>query len=274
MKGKAEVEQKRAHGVTPGLNKDYTRRKAEHQAAFVLPYLKPGMNLLDVGCGPGTITLGLADRVKPGPVTGIDHDKINIESAEKIAVKKNITNVSFRMADAFTLPFKENSFDAVFENNLFVHLSDRAIDSAREIFRVLKNGGFFAARDADADSVVWGNQNETLKEFDKIFYLWQQSRGSEITIGKKLPVILREAGFINTIKTVSADTKGDPESVKSHAGIIISLLEGPLKKFIVDNNLGDSFFLGYLKENFISWGEHPDSFFANVHVEVIGWKQT
>ena len=54
---------------------------------------------------------------------------------------------------------------------------------------------------------------------------------------------------------------------------MISLLEGPLKKFIIDNNVGDSSFIGYLKENIIRWGEHPDSFFANVHVEVIGWKQ-
>lgn len=267
------MNRKRAHGVTPGLSKDYTERKAEHQAAFVLPYLNPGMNLLDIGCGPGTITIGLADIVKPGFVTGIDHDKTSIDTAENIINEKNTKNAFFSISDTFSLPFRDNSFDAAFENNLFVHLSNKAIDSAKEIFRVLKNGGFFAARDADADSVVWGNQNEALKEFDKIFYSWQQSRGSEITIGKKLPAILREAGFVNSIKSISADMKGKPESVKSHAGIMITLLEGPLKKFIMENGLGDDSLIGNLRENIISWGEHPDSFFANVHVEVIGWKK-
>ncbi|MFZ0454937.1 MAG: methyltransferase domain-containing protein, partial [Ignavibacteriaceae bacterium] len=170
-----KLQEDRAHGVTPGLRRDYFNRKAEQQAAFALPYLKPGMNLLDIGCGPGTITVGLADWVKPGSVTGIDHDKTNVEAAEKLAAEKNTTNAFFRKADALSLPFKDNLFDAAFENNLFVHLSNNAVDSAKEIYRVLKVGGFFAARDADADSVVWGNQNEPLKEFDKIFYLWQQN---------------------------------------------------------------------------------------------------
>lgn len=267
-----ELQKDRAHGVTPGLSKDYSARKAKQQAAFILPYLKSGMNLLDIGCGPGTITIGFADWVKPGYVAGIDHDKTNVETAGKLASEKKITNAVFQEGDALSLPFEDNSFDAAFENNLFVHLSNNAVRSATEIFRVLKTGGLFAARDADSDSVVWGNQNEPLKEFDKIFYAWQQSRGSEITIGKKLPAILREAGFINTIKSVSADTKGNPESVKSHAGIMISLLDGPLKKYIIENKLGDSSFIDHLKENIIKWGEHPDSFFANVHVEVIGWK--
>ena len=69
----------RAHGVTPGLRRDYGHRTAERQAAFVLPYLQPGMNLLDLGCGPGSITVGLARAVAPGDVIGIDHDSRHIE---------------------------------------------------------------------------------------------------------------------------------------------------------------------------------------------------
>ena len=68
-------------GVTPGLNRDYEDRTADRQAAFVLPYLRPGMNLLDVGCGPGTITVGLAQAVAPGHVIGIDHDSMHISAA-------------------------------------------------------------------------------------------------------------------------------------------------------------------------------------------------
>ena len=67
-------QEKRAHGVTPGLSQDYVTRTANQQAAFVLPYLHSGMNLLDVGCGPGTITMGLAKVVAPGQVVGVDLD--------------------------------------------------------------------------------------------------------------------------------------------------------------------------------------------------------
>lgn len=267
-----KLQKERAHGVTPGLSRDYSDRNVEQQAAFVLPYLKSGMSLLDLGCGPGTITIGLAQIVSPGFVTGIDHDQTNIEAAGELAAKQGITNINFRIGNTLSLSIEDNSFDSALENNLFVHLAENAVHSAEEVYRVLKPGGFFAARDADADSVVWGNRPEQFNEFDKIFYKWQSGRGSDIRIGKKLPAILREAGFKNIIKSVSADTKGSPEAVNSHAEIMSSLLDGPLGNYIIKNKLGDNSFIDNLKESIAKWGKHTDSFFANVHVEVIGWK--
>jgi len=263
---------KRAHGVTPKLRKDYATRTASHQAAFVLPYLQPGMNLLDVGCGPGTITVGLAKFIEPGNAIGFDHDSEHIEAANDLAQKENLTNVTFKTGDALNLPFEDQTFDAVFENNMFVHLSDRAPQAAAEIYRVLKSGGFFAARDANADAVVWSHQTEQMKQFDQFFYRWQKSRGSDITLGKRLPAILRKAGFVNTIKSVSADTKGTLESTRSHAEIMVSLLEGPVGNMIRENISSSEVNFDKMKLEIRQWGEHPDAFFANVHVEVIGWK--
>lgn len=262
----------RAHGVTPGLSQDYVARTADRQAAFVLPYLRSGMNLLDVGCGPGTITLGLAQVVAPGQVTGIDHDRVHIETAKARAAELGVTNVTFQIGDVFSLPFEDGTVDAAFENNAFTHLAQNAVWAAREVYRVLKPRGFFAARDVDADAVVWGNLIDPLKQLDKLFIAWHHSRGSDITLGKRLPAILREAGFTNTIKSVSADTKGNPEETRSHAEITLSLLDGPFGQDIVDNGWADRLAVERLKESIREWGEHPDAFFANVHVEVIGWK--
>jgi hypothetical protein len=105
-----------------------------------------------------------------------------------------------------------------------------------------------------------------------MFVAWHQSRGSDITLGKCLPAILREVCSTRTIKSVSADTKGDPEQVRSHAAITLSLLNGPFGGDIVDNGWGDRLKVERLKESIHAWGEHPAAFFANVHVEVIGWK--
>jgi ubiquinone/menaquinone biosynthesis C-methylase UbiE len=262
----------RAHGVTPGLSQDYVTRTADQQAAFVLPYLHPGMNLLDVGCGPGTITLGLAQAVAPGHVTGIDPDQVHIEAARALAAERGVTNVIFQPGNALSLPFEDGILDAAFENNVFTHLAQDAVRAAREVCRVLKPRGLFAARDVDADAVVWGNLIEPIKQLDKLFIAWHQSRGSDITLGKWLPAILRQAGFISTIKSVSADTKGNPEAARSHAGITISLLDGPFGRDIVANGWADESEVEHLKESIQEWGEHPDAFFANVHVEVIGWK--
>jgi ubiquinone/menaquinone biosynthesis C-methylase UbiE len=48
------------------------RRTVETNASFVPPHLRPGLSVLDCGCGPGSITVGLAGRVAPGQVVGID----------------------------------------------------------------------------------------------------------------------------------------------------------------------------------------------------------
>jgi ubiquinone/menaquinone biosynthesis C-methylase UbiE len=262
----------RAKGVTPGLSQDYVTRTADRQAAFVLPHLRPGMNLLDIGCGPGSITLGLAQAVDPGHVTGIDHDRENIEAARALAANRGMTNVTFQMGDALSLSFEGDTFEAVFENDVFTHLAQDAARAAREAYRVLKPRGFFAARDVDADSVVWGNLSDSIKLLDKLFIAWHESRGSDITIGKRLPTILRDAGFTHTIKSVSADTKGSPEETRSHADITISLLDGAFGRDIVDKGWASESMVARLKESIRVWGEHPDAFFANVHVEVIGWK--
>ena len=135
---------------------------------------------------------------------------------------------------------------------------------------MLQPGGFFAAR--DTDSVVWGHPIEALKQLDKLFYLWHESRGSDIHIGRHLPAILREAGFHGMLKSVSADTKSSPEEVRSHAEITTFLLDGPFGQDIVNQGWADQQVVEDLKESIRAWGEHPDAFFANVHVEVIGWK--
>lgn len=264
--------ERRAHGVTPELNRDYALRTANQQAAFMLPFLRSGMNLLDVGCGPGTITIGLAQAVAPGHVTGIDHDALHIDAARALAAERGMTNVTFQPGDALTLPFNNGIFDAAFENNVFTHLSKDAVLAAREVYRVLKPNGFFAARDVDVNSIVWGNLTDSIKQLYRLLIMWQQSRGSDITLGKQLPAILREAGFLNTIKSVSADTKGKPEETRAHAEITVSLLDGPFGWDIVNNGWADRATVEHLKDSIQKWGEHPDAFFANVHVEVIGWK--
>lgn len=263
---------KRAHGVTPGLSRDYATRTADQQAAFVLPYLRPGMNLLDVGCGPGTITLGLAKAVAPGRVTGIDHDSKHIDTARALAQEQGATNVTFQTGNALSLPFDANTFDAAFENNVFVHLSQNASQAAAEVYRVLKPQGLFGARDADASAVVWGNVTDPIKQLDRLFLAWHQSRGSDITLGKRLPTILRQAGFSSTVKSVSADTKGNPEETRSHAEITIFLLDGPFGRDIIAKGWADQASVENLKASIRAWGEHPDAFFANIHVEVVGWK--
>ena len=266
------MNEQRAHGVTPALNRDYARRTAERQAAFALQYLQSGMRLLDVGCGPGTITVGLADAVAPGDVVGIDHDAVHIEMARALATTAGLANVRFEIGDALHLPFGDQTFDAVFENDLFVHLAADAVSAAREVRRVLAPGGLIAARDVDAEAVVWGAQTDGMRDFDRWFSAWHRRRGSDIGIGRRLPEILHEAGFVETVTSVSADTKGTPDAVREHATMMVSLLDGPLGEFAVAAGMTDGAGLLRVRDDVRRWGDDPNAFFGNVHVEVAARK--
>jgi SAM-dependent methyltransferase len=266
------VDATRAHGVTPGLSREYSQRTSDRQAAFLIPYLNPGMALLDLGCGPGSITVGLAQSVHPGHVVGVDHDAAHLETAAASAAKLEVSNIGFQKADALSLPFEDGAFDVAFENNMLVHIPEQAIDAAREIYRVVKDGGMFAARDAAASSAVWGQRTEEIIAIDRLMHKWQILRGSDIDLGLRLPTIVGMAGFERTVKSVSADTKGDPQSIKSHAALTVGLLDGPLGRAALDNGWADEHGLDRMKDGIRTWADHPDAFFANLHVEVIGWK--
>jgi 2-polyprenyl-3-methyl-5-hydroxy-6-metoxy-1,4-benzoquinol methylase len=76
------------HGHHTSVVSSHAKRTAETAAGFFLPYLNPGMRLLDVGCGPGSITVGLALRVEPAPTIGMDASESVIETARSLAKAK------------------------------------------------------------------------------------------------------------------------------------------------------------------------------------------
>jgi hypothetical protein len=73
----------------------HATRTAASMAGFFLPHLRPGMRVLDCGCGPGSITVGLAEHVAPGEVIGIDLDPTHIALAQRRAAAAGPANVRF-----------------------------------------------------------------------------------------------------------------------------------------------------------------------------------
>ena len=119
------------------------RRSAETHAAYMLPHLKPGLRVLDFGCGPGTITVGLARAVDPGEVHGIDMEESQIGMAQSAAGAGGHSNATFHVGDITALPFEDNVFDVAHCHAVLMHVPDtRAVLS--EVKRVLKPGGIIA----------------------------------------------------------------------------------------------------------------------------------
>jgi SAM-dependent methyltransferase len=126
-------------GYAPGWDADVmamlSDRTADEHAAFALPFLRSGSRVLDIGCGPGTITLGLAQRVLPdGKCVGVDVQPPQVDAAQRAAAATGATNVSFQIGNAYDLPFTSASFDVA-----FAHEKKSAKTMARAELQMLRS---------------------------------------------------------------------------------------------------------------------------------------
>jgi len=134
------------------FHQSQSQRTTEVHAAFFLPYLRPGMHLIDCGCGTGSITVGLAEAISPGEVTGIEISASDVDLARERAKKGGHTNLRFEVADVYELPLPDESVDAAFFHGVLAHLND-PVKALREAHRVLKPGGVVGVgeREGSAD---------------------------------------------------------------------------------------------------------------------------
>src|SRR4051794_34055097 len=140
-------------GYSDAVTRALQERTLATCAGFFLPYLRPGMTVLDCGCGPGSMTIEIAERVSPGQVVGIDLDPGQCAQAQALATARGVVNVRFEPADVYALPSPAATFDAVFSHALVTHLSEpvRALAESR---RVLKPDGVLAVSANDYDASV------------------------------------------------------------------------------------------------------------------------
>src|SRR5436190_2571572 len=115
------------HGHHASVVASHAKRTADMEAKFFLPLLRPGMRLLDVGCGPGSITSGLAKRVAPAEAIGIDASSSVIETARSLA-DASLENLSFEVGNIYQPRFAAETFDAVFAHQVLQHLR-RPVDA-------------------------------------------------------------------------------------------------------------------------------------------------
>ena len=130
---------------SPTFHQKFSQRTAEVNAGFFLHHLRPGINLVDCGCGTGSITAGLAESISPGEVTGIEISASDVDLARERAKKGGHTNLRFEVADIYELPLPDESVDAVFFHAILGHLND-PVRALREAHRVLKPGGVVGVR--------------------------------------------------------------------------------------------------------------------------------
>ena len=142
------------HGHHESVLRSHTWRTAENSSAYLLPHLRAGQSLLDVGCGPGTITSDLALLVAPGETVGVDASADVVAQAREHAAGVGLENLRFEVGDLFALGYPDASFDVVHLHQVLQHLVD-PVAALVELRRVLRPGGVLAARDSDYGAFTW-----------------------------------------------------------------------------------------------------------------------
>jgi ubiquinone/menaquinone biosynthesis C-methylase UbiE len=246
-----------SESYTPGYTSNavdfMSQRTAESHAAFFLPQLKPGMRLLDCGCGPGGITVGLAERVSPGEVIGIDLGGAQLERARERARAANVP-ATFREASVYSLPFPEAAFDAVFSHALFEHLAE-PLTALAELRRVLKPGGCVGLRSPDWGGFVLHPGSEKLASALADYQDLQRSNGGDVFAGRKLAAWLREARFARVQSSASYEIYPDTAFIADY-----------LAHHLDSKNRGSSATI--IRE----WAKEPDAMFAQAWFEAVGFK--
>ncbi|GJE97996.1 UbiE family methyltransferase [Phanerochaete sordida] len=183
-----------SHGSHESAFNVHKLRTVANSAAYLVPHLKPGMKILDVGCGPGSITVDFANYVPGGDITGLEYTPAILEQARAHAAATGAANVDFVQGDAHALPFADATFDVVHAHQVLQHIGDPVL-ALREMRRVAKPGGLVAARDSDWGALTWFPDTPGLREWHALYARIARGNGGEPEAGRRLKAWAREAGF-------------------------------------------------------------------------------
>jgi SAM-dependent methyltransferase len=189
------------HGHAEPVLQSHRWRTAENSAAYLLPSLRPGLDLLDVGCGPGTITVDLAARVAPGRVVGLDVSADPLAEARTAAERTGV-DVTFEVGDVYAMAAPDDSFDVVHAHQVLQHLTD-PVAALREMARVCRPGGVIAVRDVDYAATTWFPANAGLDGWLELYGRVARANDAEPDAGRRLLSWAHAAGLRDTTATAS-----------------------------------------------------------------------
>ncbi len=183
--------------------KAHAWRTAEKCAKYLLPHIRPGMSVLDIGCGPGSITVDFAQLVGPGGrVVGVEISEEPLKMAREIAENRGLTNITYQVGDIHKLDFADDTFDIVHVHQVLIHAGD-PVHALQEMRRVTKKGGIVAAREGDFRLMAWYPEDKDLLIAHERNESAIKEGGGDPYAGRKLHHWAFQAGFDWSSQTVS-----------------------------------------------------------------------
>jgi ubiquinone/menaquinone biosynthesis C-methylase UbiE len=257
------------HGHHSAVLRSHRSRTATNSAAYLVPRLRPGLDLVDVGCGPGTITADLAALVAPGRVTAIDASAGVLAGARQVATERGLSNVDFAVGDVNALEFADGSFDVVHAHQVLQHVAD-PVGALREMRRVCRPGGVVAARDVDYAAMTWYPENPVLDRWLSIYRRTARQNGGEPDAGRRLLSWARRAGFESITCTASTWCFATADEREFWSEMWAErILQPGIGEAAVRYGYATEADRGAIADAWREWGSSPDGWFAITHGEVL-----
>jgi SAM-dependent methyltransferase len=254
------------HGHHESVLRSHRWRTAENSAAYLRPHLRPGLSILDVGCGPGTITAGLAAAVAPGPVIALEVSDAVLDLARSTV---DNDNVRFVVGDVNALEFPDGTFDVVHAHQVLQHLPD-PVGALREMRRVCRPGGVVAARDGDYAAFTWYPRSAALDDWLDLYEKIARHNGGEPDAGRRLLAWAHAAGFTDVTASSSTWCHANPEDRLAWGGMWADRIR---RSAIAERALelgaatGDD--LERIAQGWLDWVADPDGWFSVLHGEIL-----
>jgi SAM-dependent methyltransferase len=182
------------HGHHESVLRSHRWRTAENSAAHLLPHLSSGATVLDIGCGPGTITADFATLVTPARVTALEVTEAALGLARAEITRRGLTNVEFVVGDVHALAFPDDWFEGVHAHLVLQHVGD-PVAALREMRRVTRPGGVIAVRDSDYAAFAWYPRLPELDEWLALYERIARGNGGEPDAGRHLLAWAHAAGL-------------------------------------------------------------------------------
>ncbi|WP_433829025.1 class I SAM-dependent methyltransferase [Actinoplanes sp. CA-015351] len=257
------------HGHHESVLRSHRWRTAENSAAYLLPHLSSGISLLDVGCGPGTITADLATHVTPGRVTALERTAEALDLARAEVNRQSLTNVDFAVGDVHALDLPDDSFDVVHAHQVLQHVAD-PVAALREMRRVTRPGGVVAARDSDYAGFHWYPLVPELDQWLALYQRVARGNGGEPDAGRRMLAWARAAGFTDVTATASVWGFATDEDRQWWGGMWADrILKSDMAETALRTGAATESDLRRISDGWRVWADDPDGFFAIPHGEII-----
>ena len=248
------------------------RYTAAANAAYLLPYLRPGLRVLDFGCGPGTISAGLANAVAPGELHGVDMEKSQTDLARAVAASQRLSNAIFHVGDVTDMPFEDDYFDVAHCHNVLMHVPDTTAVLA-EVKRVLKPGGIIGCREINCEASFTHPDFGVIRRAWDMFQDLLKADDGHPLMGKELKSHVMEAGFANVKASASFAFYSSPLDIEFMYRFIQNwflsdeITEAAIKYGAATEQLCEDIRAAYRR-----WKEHPGAIIGVAFGEVVANK--